>query len=76
MYSILIADDEAIIREGIKFLFDYEELGFSISAEAANGDQALEQITKKQPDVVLLDIRMPGMTGLEVIRRARESGYR
>lgn len=75
MYSILVADDEAIIREGIKYLFDYEALGFTICAEAANGDQAFELIQRKQPDVVLLDIRMPGMNGLEVIRKARSQGY-
>lgn len=75
MYSILVADDEAIIREGIKYLFDYEALGFSICAEAENGEQALEKILAHRPDVVLLDIRMPGISGLETIRRAREQGY-
>ena len=44
MYTILVADDEAIIREGIKVLFDYAALGFSICGEAADGDQALAQI--------------------------------
>ena len=75
MYSILVADDEAIIREGIKVLFDYEALGFTICGEAADGDQTLEKIRTLQPDVVLMDIRMPGMTGLEVIKKARETGY-
>ncbi len=75
MYTILVADDEAIIREGIKVLFDYEALGFSICGEAADGDQALAQIRVLQPDVVLMDIRMPGMTGLEVIKQARAEGY-
>ena len=76
MYTILVADDEAIIREGIKVLFDYAALGFSICGEAADGDQALAQIQALQPDVVLMDIRMPGLTGLEVIRQARAQGYR
>ena len=75
MYTILVADDEAIIREGIKVLFDYEALGFTICAEAADGDQTLEKIQSLQPDVVLMDIRMPGMTGLEVIKKARDNGY-
>ena len=75
MYSILVADDEAIIREGIKVLFDYEALGFTICSEAATGDETLEKIHFLQPDVVLMDIRMPGMTGLEVIKAAREQGY-
>ena len=75
MYTILVADDEAIIREGIKVLFDYEALGFTICAEASDGDQTLAKIRSLQPDVVLMDIRMPGMTGLEVIKQARGDGY-
>lgn len=75
MYRILIADDEAIIREGIKYLLDYGSLGYTICAEASNGDDTLSKIMHEQPDVVLLDIRMPGMTGLEVIRKARENGF-
>lgn len=75
MYKILVADDEQIIREGIKFLCDYEALGFTIEGEAASGTQAYEAISKLSPDVVLMDIRMPGMTGLEVIERLNEQGF-
>ncbi len=76
MYRVLIADDESIIREGIKFLLDWEELGFSITAEASNGEAAYQAITgATPPGVVLLDICMPGMNGLEVIRRVRNEGY-
>lgn len=75
LYSILAADDEPIIREGIKYLLDYEALGFTVCGEAANGEQAYERILALQPDVVLLDIRMPGLDGLEVIKRARAQGY-
>lgn len=75
MYKVLIADDESIIREGIKCLFDYESLGFTIAAEAANGEQALQKLLAHSVDVVLIDIRMPGMSGLDVIRNARESGF-
>lgn len=75
MYSVLIADDEKNIREGIKYLLDWESLDFSITAEAATGDQALREILQNSPDVVLMDICMPGMLGLEVVRRVREEGY-
>lgn len=76
MYRILIADDEDIIREGIKHLFCYEELGFTICAEASTGDGVLEKMLTLQPDVVLLDIRMPGMSGLDALSQARAKGFR
>ena len=75
MYRVLVVDDEAIIREGIKCLFDWEKIGYVIAGEAANGEQALQKILTLEPDVVLMDIRMPGLTGLEVIHRVREAGF-
>lgn len=76
MYRILIADDEAIIREGIKCLFDYESLGYTICAEADTGDEAYEKMIALNPDVVLMDIRMPGLSGLEAVSKARQHGFR
>lgn len=76
MRRILIADDEEIIRQGMKYLLDYDALGYTICGEAATGDEALEKLTTLQPDVALLDIRMPGLTGLEVVRQARQQGFR
>ncbi len=75
MYQVLIVDDEAIIREGIKHLFDWSELGFAITGDAATGEEALNEITSKHPDVVLMDIRMPVLSGLEVLCQARENGF-
>ena len=68
MYKLFIADDEAIIREGLRCLLDWETLGFTIAGEAANGDAALQFLLSETPDLVLLDIRMPGMSGLDVVR--------
>ena len=75
MYKLLIADDEAVIREGIRCLLDWDSLGYTIIGEASNGDEAYALISQEKPDLVLLDIRMPGMTGLDVVCRAREDGF-
>lgn len=75
MYQVLIADDETIIRKGIRCLLDWEALGYTISAEAATGKQALTAMLEERPDVVLMDLNMPDIPGLEAIRQAREAGY-
>lgn len=75
MYTILIADDESIIRQGLQYIINWEEYGFSIIAEASNGEEALNIILTKSPDLVLLDIRMPKLSGLEVVREAKGQGY-
>lgn len=76
MERLFIADDEKAIRDGIKCIIDWKELGFEIVGEAGNGDDALEGILKSQPSLVLMDIRMPGLSGLEVIAKAREQGFK
>lgn len=75
METVFIADDEANIREGLKCIIDWEELGFSVCGEAANGEDALKEILRLAPSLVLLDIRMPKLYGLEVIEQARKLGY-
>ncbi len=75
MYRFLIADDEAIIRQGIRCLLDYEALGFTVCAEATTGDQTYQLLMDAKPDVALVDIRMPGMSGLEAVKKARQNGY-
>lgn len=73
--TLFIADDEASIREGLKCIIDWKELGFSLCGEASNGHDALTQILALRPSLVLLDVKMPGLHGTEVIRLAREAGY-
>lgn len=75
MYSLLIADDESIIRQGLKCIIDWDSLSFTNIYEAANGIEALDAIMKYNPDVVLMDIRMPKLTGLELVKQVREHGY-
>lgn len=75
MYTVFISDDEVSIREGLKCIIDWESLGFSICGEAGNGSDALSEILAKQPNLVLMDIRMPKMQGIDVIVAARERGF-
>ncbi len=75
MYTVFISDDEASIREGLKYIVDWKSIGFTICGEASNGSDALAEILAKQPNLVLLDIRMPKMQGIDVIVAAREHGF-
>ena len=65
---ILIADDHSIFRDGVRKLLEAEG-GFTVVGEATNGSEALDLVNQLQPDVLLLDISMPRLTGLEVLRR-------
>ncbi len=75
MRTVLIADDENNIREGLKCIMDWESAGFEVCGEAANGEEALNSILSLKPSLVLLDIKMPKMNGIDVIMHARENGY-
>ncbi len=67
-FTILIADDEAPIREGIRDRIDWDALGFRLVADCEDGRQALETFRVREPDVVLADIRMPFLDGIELTR--------
>ena len=71
MYSILIVEDEPIIRKGIASLVDFESLGISTVQEAENGEQALTMIQEHTPDILLTDINMPKMDGITLAQLAR-----
>ena len=68
LYRVLLVDDEEDIREGISRKMDWLGLGFSLVGEAANGQDALELAESLRPDVILTDIKMPFMDGLELCR--------
>ncbi|MGE5674349.1 MAG: response regulator [Mycobacterium leprae] len=63
---IVICDDHSIVREGLKAVFTGEE--FVVVGEAANGREAVEIARRKQPDVILMDLQMPGMGGIEATK--------
>lgn len=72
-YRVLLADDEEEIRAGISRKIDWNSLGFDLVGEADNGEVALELAEQLCPDVVLTDIKMPFMDGLELCRRLKQS---
>jgi two-component system response regulator YesN len=72
MYRILIVDDEELVRKAILQKIDWQALGFGSVDEAEDGELALEFVRKNQPDVVLTDVRMPFMDGLDLARHLSE----
>lgn len=76
MYKVVIAEDEMFVRLGIKMSVDWEKLGMEVAADVENGQQALEAWESFQPDIVITDIKMPVMDGIELIRRIRQKDER
>lgn len=72
MWNLLVVEDEAIVRIGLRVMLDWEALGIAWKAEAANGTEALRAALQEDIHIVMTDIRMPGMDGLELARRLKE----
>ena len=72
MIKILIADDEDFIRHGMRYAIPWEDNGMEVIGEAGNGEEALQLAVRLRPDIVLADIQMPLMDGLELAQRLRE----
>ncbi len=69
MKKILFADDEESIR--LLYQEEFEEAGYEVVL-AANGEEAVEKFSKTRPDLLVIDIKMPGMDGIEVLKKVRE----
>jgi two-component system response regulator YesN len=72
MYKVAIVDDDRIIRRGLSSVIPWEEHGFQLVGEAADGERGLELIEKESPHIVVSDIKMPFMDGLEMARMSRD----
>lgn len=72
IYTVIVADDEEEIRRGIVRKVNWEKVGFKVIGEAENGADALELVDKLEPDLLITDIRMPFLSGIELAREIRE----
>ncbi|GAA3408622.1 response regulator [Paenibacillus hodogayensis] len=74
MHSILLVEDEVFVRRSICEAIRWEDAGFTIVAEASNGREAMDAIANYAPDIVIADIFMPVMDGIDLLRTVRERG--
>lgn len=72
MFKALLVDDELYTREGLRFLIDWGKLGFEICGQAENGREAFRMVELTKPDLVITDVKMPLMNGLELIKKVRK----
>ena len=72
LYTVIVADDEDELREAVCTMIPWEELGFRLAGSAGNGLDALQLVEKYEPDLLLTDIRMPFISGIELARQVRE----
>lgn len=74
MLKMIIVDDERTIRDALKIFLDWQSLGIEIIGDYKNGAEAFDAMLDDYPDIVLTDIKMPGLNGLELIERAYRAG--
>ncbi len=75
MWRVILVEDEVFVRESVREIIDWNSMGFEVVGEAGNGVDALQLIKQEKPDLVLADIIMPQMDGVELLRQTREAGY-
>ena len=76
MLKVLIVDDEFIVRAGLINCINWKMLELQLIGEASNGQEALQIILQDTPDIILLDLIMPEMTGMELLQKIRRFKYK
>jgi two-component system, response regulator YesN len=71
VFGVLVVDDEMVVRYGIRSMVDWEKIALTVVGDAANGKEALELFHRLKPDIVITDIKMPVMDGIELIQKIR-----
>ena len=72
LLKVFLVEDECVVREGLRDCIDWERYGFEFCGDAPDGELALPQIRKLRPDILITDIKMPVMNGLELAKACRE----
>jgi two-component system response regulator YesN len=70
--KVLIIDDEYFIREGLRTIIDWNKYGFEICGDTDNGKDGLEMVRQLMPDLIIVDIKMPVMDGLQMVEELRK----
>ena len=73
MFKVVFVDDETLVKLGLRSMLNWEEEGFEIEGDASSGTEGLALILKTKPDLVITDIIMPEMDGIEMMQKVRES---
>lgn len=74
MWTVLLVEDEVFVRESVREIIDWKRLGFEVIGEAGNGKEAFDFIEQKEPDLVISDILMPIMNGVELLEKVKAKG--
>ena len=73
--KVLLVDDEPFILQGLRVLIDWKSIGCEIVATAPNGADAYEYVKNNHVDIIVTDIKMPEMNGIELLKKLREDGF-